>query len=122
MEVMTRNAQSVMGQLVEKLGFFQYGVEMPILDMMVDLNLANVMLSCVFNVVLIMMAGISILLIYSLLMVSVDQKNLDIGIMRMVGVSKGGCTVFVLIQAASFVFPALIMGFIVACVGNYFMF
>jgi ABC-type lipoprotein release transport system permease subunit len=58
---------------------------------MEDLEIAIVMLGCVFNVVLILMCAISILLIYSLLMVSVEKKTFDTGVLRMVGVSKMDC-------------------------------
>jgi ABC-type lipoprotein release transport system permease subunit len=50
-----------------------------------------VMLGCIFNVVLILMIAISTLLIYSLLMVSVETKTFDNGVLRMVGLSKFDC-------------------------------
>lgn len=42
----------------------------------------------IFDVILILFVIFSILLIYSLLLISVETKALDIGIMRMVGLSK----------------------------------
>ena len=41
----------------------------------------------IFDVIIILFVIISILLIYSLLLISVETKTLDIGIMRMVGLS-----------------------------------
>lgn len=40
---------------------------------------------------------ISILLIYSLLMVNVETKSFDIGVMRMVGLNKKGLIVMIMI-------------------------
>lgn len=80
------------------------------------------MLSCVFNVVLIFMATISILLIYSLLMVSVEQKTFENGVMRMIGVSKLDCVLLVAMQSLAFVVPSLTLSYVFACVGNYFIF
>lgn len=80
------------------------------------------MLSCVFNVVLILMVTISILLIYSLLMVSVEQKTFDNGVLRMIGVSKLDCILVVAMQSLSFVVPSIIISYALACVGNHFIF
>ena len=41
----------------------------------------------IFDVIIILFVIFSILLIYSLLLISVETKTLDIGIMRMVGLS-----------------------------------
>lgn len=41
----------------------------------------------IFDVIIILFVIFSILLIYSLLLISVETKALDIGIMRMVGLS-----------------------------------
>lgn len=59
-------------EVVEEFGFYDIYVRLELLNNMEDFELGIVMLSCVFNVVLILMCAISILLIYSLLMVSVQ--------------------------------------------------
>lgn len=46
--------------------------------------------SLTFRIVITIFIIISILLIYSLLMIGIDAKTLEIGIMRMVGISKKG--------------------------------
>ena len=84
--------------------------------------MAVVMLGCVFNVVLILMCAISTLLIYSLLMVSVEQKTFDNGVLRMVGTSKTDCILLVGIQTLSFVVPSLILSYLIAILCNYFLF
>ena len=53
-----------------------------------DLSIGLVGLGGIFNVILLLMIMISSLLIYSLLMGTVEQKMLTNGVMRMVGVSK----------------------------------
>ena len=57
---------------------------------------------------------VACLLIYSLLMISVETKTFEIGVMRLVGLSKKGFVAMILTQASCFVFPALILGFIFA--------
>ena len=44
----------------------------------------------IFNLVNSVLIVISILIIYSLLMVSVESKNFEIAVIRMVGLEKGG--------------------------------
>lgn len=69
---MKSNIQEVFDPIVEELGNFEIVQTLDLLNDMEDFQIVVVMLSCVFNVVLIMLASISVLLIYSLLMVSVD--------------------------------------------------
>ena len=44
----------------------------------------------IFDILLIMFIVVAVLLIYSLLMISVETKTHEIGIMRLVGLSKKG--------------------------------
>ena len=44
----------------------------------------------IFNLVKSLLIIISVLIIYSLLMVSVESKNFEIAVIRMVGLQKGG--------------------------------
>ena len=51
----------------------------------------------IFDILLIMFIVVAVLLIYSLLMISVETKTHEIGIMRLVGLSKGGFVGMILI-------------------------
>ena len=48
------------------------------------------MVGLIFDIMLILFVAISVLLIYSLLMINIETKTFDIGVMRLVGLSKGG--------------------------------
>ena len=50
-----------------------------------------------FDVIIFLFAVIAILLIYSLLMITVETKTFEIGVMRMVGVSKQGLIFMIII-------------------------
>ena len=63
---------------------------MPVLKDMENYNIAILLLNLVFFIVLLIFVVISVLLIYSLLMVGVEIKTFESGIMRMVGISKKG--------------------------------
>lgn len=42
------------------------------------------------DIIILLFVVLSILLVYSLLMISVETKTFEFGVMRMVGLSKGG--------------------------------
>ena len=65
----------------------------------------------VFNIILFVFMVISVLLIYSLLMIGVETKTMETGIMRMVGVSKRGLVSMIGIQSTMFVLPAVFAAF-----------
>jgi len=108
-------------EVVEEFGFYDIYVRLELLENMEEFQLGIVMLSCVFNVVLILMCSISILLIYSLLMVSVQQKTFDTGVLRMVGVSKLDCVLFNSMQTLAFVISALIFSYAAGMLINYLL-
>lgn len=58
-------------------------------------SLSLVFFALTFSIVITIFIVISALLIYSLLMIGIDNKTLEIGIMRMVGISKSGLVLMV---------------------------
>ena len=66
----------------------------------------------IFSVITLLFVIISALLIYSLLMITIETKSFESGIMRMVGLSKCSFASFVLFQANLFVIPSILMAFI----------
>ena len=58
-----------------------------------------------------MFVVISCLLIYSLLMISVEEKRFDAGIMRLLGLSKRGYVLSILFQSLMFVLPSVLIGY-----------
>jgi len=71
-------------------------------------------LQLIFNLVMLLLFSISVLLIYSLLMLSVENKSFEFGVMRMVGLSKDSIMLLVVLQSFLFVVPSIITGFIVS--------
>ena len=68
----------------------------------------------IFDIMLIMFIIVAILLIYALLMISVETKTFDIAVMRLVGLSKLGFVAMIFTQSAMFVIPSMIAGFVCA--------
>lgn len=74
--------------------------------------MGSVFFGIILSLVVVLLATLSIMLIYSLLMVSIESKTFEIGVMRMIGVSKCALIGLLLTQAFTFVLPSVIMGFV----------
>lgn len=57
---------------------------------------AVLFIGLIFNIILILFVATSVLLIYALLMISVETKTFDTGVMRMLGLSKNGFVIMIL--------------------------
>jgi ABC-type antimicrobial peptide transport system permease subunit len=100
----------------EALGYFPVTLEAMILQDFKVANLSVIFLQLVFNLVMLLLFTISVLLIYSLLMLSVESKSFDLGVMRMVGFSRSNVILLVIMQSFTFVIPSIIIGFIVSLI------
>ena len=74
-------------------------------------NFAILFLGLVFDIVLVLFIVISVLLIYSLLMITTETKTFDIGIMRLVGLSSSGFIGMISTQAVIFVIPSIVAAY-----------
>ena len=83
---------------------------------------AILFIGLIFDVLLLIFIIVSCLLIYSLLLISVETKTFEIGVMRLVGLTKCGFISMILIQAALFVIPSVILGFIFSFPGIYLIY
>jgi hypothetical protein len=95
---------------------------MPLLLEMSVLQYGVLLLGIVFDVVIILFITISILLIYSLLMVSVETKTFENGVLRMVGISITDCVSCIFYQSSVFVVPSLIFAYLMAIVVDYIVY
>jgi ABC-type antimicrobial peptide transport system permease subunit len=68
----------------------------------------------IFDILLIIFIIVACLLIYSLLLMSVETKTFDIAVMRLLGLTQKGFIGLILVQASFFVIPSVILGFILA--------
>lgn len=89
-------------------------MEMDLLNFLQKMAQATMFLGLIFDVVTFLFVVLSILLIYSLLMISVESKAFEFGVLRMQGLSKSGIVALVLTQAFMFVIPSIIVGFVMS--------
>jgi hypothetical protein len=74
--------------IVDQLGPYSVATYMPLLVDMKHYSNMLVLLSLIFSIVTILFVTISTLLIYSLLMISMEDKTFENGVMRLIGMSK----------------------------------
>ena len=96
----------------ESLGYFPVTVEAFIMQDFKMAHLSVTFLQLIFNLVMLLLFLISVLLIYSLLMLSVESKSFELGVMRMIGLSKNNVIMLVIFQSFMFVIPSIISGFV----------
>jgi len=58
--------------------------EVPVLDALDETRFFSLFLGLILNVVIVILLGLSVLLIYSLLMVNVETRTFELGVMRLV--------------------------------------
>lgn len=87
---------------------------MPLLKTMKLTSAASLLLGLLFGIIIILFIVISVLLIYSLLMISVETKTFETGVLRLLGMSKINCISMIIIQSLLFVIPSIICGYILA--------
>ena len=83
---------------------------------------AVMFIGLIFDVLLLIFVIVSCLLIYSLLLISVETKGFEIAVMRLVGLTKVGFIGMILTQAFMFIIPSVILGFLLALPSIYFLY
>ncbi|CAI2362787.1 unnamed protein product [Moneuplotes crassus] len=100
-----------MTSISQELGYYTVDIKLPLLGQLQAFNLAILFMALLFSMILALFVVISIILIYGLLLVNVQQKSFENGIKRMVGSSKFGLIKDVIIQTFCFSTPGIIFAF-----------
>ena len=84
---------------------------MYLLQVMQLLSYATLLLGLVFGIIAILFIVISVLLIYSLLMISVETKTFENGVLRLIGLSQLNVVGMIIVQSVLFVLPSIVLGY-----------
>ena len=93
--------------LEEQLGYYPIQVTSGILDKLHTLEMGILVVSMIFSITKVVFSVIAILIIYSLLMVSIESKNFEMAVIRMVGFRQSGIIMLIMVQSFFYVLPAL---------------
>lgn len=90
----------------------------PLSVQMEGAQIIKTFLDVIFMIVLTFLVILSILLIYSLMLGDVEEKTYEFGMLRALGLRHKTLTIYLLMQAASFAVPGLLMGLFVSYLFN----
>jgi ABC-type antimicrobial peptide transport system permease subunit len=85
---MRRAITTKLQQVEAFLGYFPIQVTSGILDRIKTLEMGILVVTLIFNLIKALLIIISVLIIYSLLMLSIEAKNFEMAVSRMVGMSR----------------------------------
>lgn len=89
---------SFVGRLSALLGYDKVDVSLTLLRELEQLRVVSMFLSLIINVIVTALSGLLILLIYSLLIVSVETRTFDLGVQRMLGLTRAGVVKLLVVQ------------------------
>jgi ABC-type antimicrobial peptide transport system permease subunit len=95
---------------------------MPLLTSMEKSSSGTLLIGLIFDIIILLFVVVSILLIYSLLMISMETKTFENGVLRMIGTSKSNNMLMILIQSFIYVLPSIVCGYISSILALSFLF
>ena len=113
--------------VIESLGLdFPTKLIVPVYESYQGLSIVKIFLDNIFNSVMFFLSILCILLIYSLMLGNVDERNYEFGMLRALGYKKDSLKTLIVMQAVFFSIPAIILALIVCYIFNvvvsYFLF
>ena len=98
----------------ERLGIYPFRMELSVLGELFPLRFSSMFLGVILNMILFILFLLSVILLYSLLLVSVETKTFDMGVVRVLGLNKIGVILMILLQSLSYVLPGIVLGLILS--------
>ena len=105
---------SFASRIAERLGVFPYEIALPVYEVLFGLRFGSLFLGITLNIIVFVLFLLSLILVYNLLMVTVETRTFEVGVMRMVGLSKRGIIELIFIQTMTFTLPGILIGFMLA--------
>jgi len=96
------------------LGVFPFDMALPIYGELYGTKYVGLYLGLILNIIIIVLFVLSVILIYNLLMVTVETRTFEMGVIRMLGLDKRGIVELIFVQALTFVIPGIILGLIIS--------
>ena len=94
--------------------FPQLSISMPILTSLYGFRFFSLFLGLILSIILTILFILSTMLIYSLLMISIETRTFELGVHRMVGMTTSGIINMLLVQACSYSIPAWVIGLVIS--------
>ena len=105
---------SIVSLAMFRVGFDQLRAETPLLYEMFDARFFSLFLGLILIIIVWILSFLSILLIYSLLIVNVETRTFELGVLRMLGMRRRWLIELILTHAMLYAVPAWILGLVAA--------
>lgn len=76
--------------MVNDLGVYPIEVDWLVLNELYSLRFATMFLAIVLNIIIVVLFTLSVMLLYNLLLVSIETKTYELGVLRVLGLNKLG--------------------------------
>lgn len=96
-DVTQRLVTQYANEVTDALGYYPVLIDLGTLSQMKNYATAVLFMGLIFDIIILLFIIIAVLLIYSLLMISVETKTFEMGVIRMLGLSKNGVIGMVLL-------------------------
>ena len=97
-------------QVANNLGVYPVNIRLPVLSDLYNTRLAAMFLGIILNIIVFILFALSLVLLYNLLLVSVETKTYELAVLRVQGLNKVGIISLILVQSSFFVIPAVVLG------------
>eukprot|EP00026_Physarum_polycephalum_P001697 Phypoly_transcript_01699.p1 GENE.Phypoly_transcript_01699~~Phypoly_transcript_01699.p1 ORF type:complete len:1053 (-),score=137.59 Phypoly_transcript_01699:52-3186(-) len=101
-------------QILYRIGFNVISARLVVLGELSNSAIISLFLGLILNIIIFILLFLSIILIYSLLMINVETKTFEMGVMRMIGITRRGLVQLLLFQAFSYSIPSWVAGLILS--------
>ena len=93
-----------------ELGILPFHLKLELIKKLEPLKFATLFLGLILNIVILVLFGQSVMVFHNLLLVKVETKSFEMGVLRTLGLSKIGIIELILAQTLLFVLPAIVLG------------
>ena len=108
--------------IVYKLGFHNVKATLPVMEALYVYSFISMFLGLIIDVSIVVLLFLCVILIYSLLVINVESRTFELGVLRMVGSTREEVVGLLLTQALAYAFPAWILGLPLAELVTYLVF
>jgi len=105
------------GKVMYSLGFSRFSSKLGLLTFMRDSRFFSMFLGLIISIVGTILTLLSVTLIYSLLMINVENRTFEIGVLRMIGMNRKHVMQLVLTQSYFYAIPAWFIGLLTGQAG-----
>ncbi|KAL7696318.1 FtsX-like permease family [Lotmaria passim] len=105
--------------ITEKLGANQVTMETPLLSFLYTMQFFTSFVGLIISIIVLALALVSIILIYTLLSIGIETKTYELGIHRMIGFTRIHLVMLVFTNTYFFTLPAWLVGIVAGQVGYW---